>query len=354
MKKIRIAQIGAAHDHAAMIMNSIRKLSDIFEVVGYCDPEEDEVEVDAETGQRYVAGYPVPEGRSELSYQNYEGVKKYTLEELLAMDDLDAVTVETSETNLFKYAQPFAEKGIHVHMDKPGGLEYADFEKLVNTFKETGKVLHLGYMYRYNPEYLKLLEDIDAGKYGEIYSVECHMDCCHPLRKRDWLKKYKGGMMFFLGCHLVDIIYRIQGEPLEVLPMNCATETCGSAAEDYGFAVFKYPHGVSFAKTCAAEPGGFLRRQLVICGTKGTVIFEPFEGYTKEVGSSSLMTTVRVVDEDLFNWGNNGKWYDSEPFDRYDPMMESFAQLVRGEKENPYTMDYELKLYQLLLKACGR
>jgi hypothetical protein len=34
-------------------------------------------------------------------------------------------------------------------------------------------------------------------------------------------------------------------------------------------------------------------------------------------------------------------------------MMKNFAQMVRG-KENPYSYDYELKLYELLLKCCRR
>ena len=33
-------------------------------------------------------------------------------------------------------------------------------------------------------------------------------------------------------------------------------------------------------------------------------------------------------------------------------MMESFGQMVRGEKENPYTYDYELALYKLVLQCC--
>ena len=41
-------------------------------------------------------------------------------------------------------------------------------------------------------------------------------------------------------------------------------------------------------------------------------------------------------------------------FDRYDTMMSSFAEMVRGEKENPYTYDYELSLYKTVLRACGR
>lgn len=34
-------------------------------------------------------------------------------------------------------------------------------------------------------------------------------------------------------------------------------------------------------------------------------------------------------------------------------MMEGFAEIVRGEKQNPYSMDYELALYRILMKACG-
>jgi crossover junction endodeoxyribonuclease RuvC len=37
-------------------------------------------------------------------------------------------------------------------------------------------------------------------------------------------------------------------------------------------AVFQYPHGVSFVKTTDIERGGFLRRRLVVTGTKGTVV----------------------------------------------------------------------------------
>ena len=91
-----------------------------------------------------------------------------------------------------------------------------------------------------------MIEDADAGKYGDIYSVECHMSCYHKDEKRAWMANYKGGMMFFLGCHLIDLIYRIQGEPEEVIPLNTVTGINGiDRGEDYGFAVLKYKNGAS-------------------------------------------------------------------------------------------------------------
>ena len=34
-------------------------------------------------------------------------------------------------------------------------------------------------------------------------------------------------------------------------------------------------------------------------------------------------------------------------------MMAGFASIVRSERTNPYDCDYELKLYKIVLRACG-
>jgi hypothetical protein len=45
---------------------------------------------------------------------------------------------------------------------------------------------------------------------------------------------------------------------------------------------------------------------------------------------------------------------NSEIFDRYDGMMRSFAENIRGLSENQFSPDYELMLYKCIMKACGR
>ena len=141
------------------------------------------------------------------------------------------------------------------------------------------------------------------------------------------------------------------GEPEEVLPMNMPTGLDGVTAEDYGFCVLKYKNGVSFAKTCACEVGGFLRRQLVVTGSKGTYEIRPWElpcegGQTSPARWTPLTDKVRA-------WGTDvSEKLDFPPCDRYDNMMKSFAEIVRGAK-NPYTPDYELKLFRLVMKCCG-
>jgi len=329
MKKIRIAQIGTSkNSHGSPIWQGLLKEDDLFEVVGYALPENE---------------------REKFPQQMkaFEGFREMTVEEILSDPTIEAVAVETEEIYLTKYALMVAKAGKHLHMEKPGGTDLALFEELVGILKEKQLVFSLGYMYRFNTKIREALEKVQRGDLGKIYAVEAHMDCKHPAEVRQWLDNFPGGMMFFLGCHLIDLIYRIMGEPQEVIPMNCSTGFDGVTGQDYGMAVLKYPNGVSFAKTCACEPGGFRRRQLVICGEKGTIEIKPLEAYNED---GQYTVYHECFDE---NWHVDWQESRSEGEDRYDKMLRNFGEMVNG-KENPYTYDYELNLYKLVLKACGK
>ena len=329
MKKIKIAQIGTSkNSHGFQIWESLKKQSDIFEIVGYALPENEREK------------YP-----SKMKY--FEGHREMTVEEILSAPEIEAVVVETEEIYLTKYALMVAKAGKHLHMEKPGGLVLSDFEELIRILKEKNLVFSTGYVYRFNPKIKEALQKIKSGELGKIYSVEAHMSCKHSPDIRKWLEVFPGGMTFFLGCHLIDLIYRIQGEPEEIIPLSCSTGIDGISADDIGMVVFKYRNGVSFAKTCDNEQGGFLRRQLVICGEKGTIEIRPLEVPTD--GGQYTVST-ECFDSDWFKPGITAQ---SETYDRYDGMMKNFAEMVRG-KENPYTYDYELNLYKLILRSCGK
>lgn len=329
MRKIKIAQIGLnTNSHSTEIFKSLKKQNDIFEIAGYVLPENERERL--------------PQHAKAL-----EGYKELTLEEVLNDPTIEAVTIETDEIYLTKYALMAAAHHKHIHMEKPGGITLADFEKLIDTMKQTGKVFHTGYMYRYNPYVQDVMQKVKDGALGEIISVEAQMNCPHGKEVRQWLENFPGGMMFFLGCHLVDLVLQIQGAPERIVPFNTCTGVDGVTAKDFGMAVLEYPNGVSLVKTNAYERGGFLRRQLVVTGTKGTIELKPLEAY---VGDKLYTDKVECSHTD---WHTPGEASRTALFDRYDDMMASFAAMARGEKENPYTLDYELELYKTILKCCG-
>lgn len=329
MRKIKIAQIGTSrYSHGNDIFRTIKNLPEIFEIVGYALPENEREKF--------------PE-RMEI----LKDYKEMTVEEILSEPEIEAVTVETEEIYLTKYATLAAKSGKHIHCEKPGGREYEEFKNLIEIVKENKTILHFGYMYRYNPYLSKLIERVKAGEIGEVINVEAQMNCLHPKEAREWMSTFKGGMMFFLGCHLIDLILQIQGEPKNIIPLNKKSGVEGTSSEDFGMAVLEYENGFSFAKTSAVEFGGYARRQLVVSGTRGTIEVRPLE----DCGYPLLKTGYREVYDSI--WGADAPFNKTEGADRYIEMMIQFAKMVRGEKQNPYTLDYELKLYETVLKACG-
>lgn len=333
MDKIRIAQIGTSRmSHGNNIWQGLRSRPDLFEVVGYAFPENEREKFPEQTAA-------------------FEGCREMTVEEILADPSIEAVAVETEEIYLTKYALMVAKAGKHLHMEKPGGQSLADFEALIDTLRHSGKVFSTGYMYRYNPTLIRLFRQIEAGELGEILSVDAQMSCTHPADVRSWLACMQGGMLFFLGCHLIDLVYRIQGEPDSVIPLTRRTGLDGAAGEDFGMAVLAYPNGVSTVKTADVQHGGFAQRQLLVMGSKKTVVVRPLEMYSETAAGLLYTDTVEYASTD---WLDKGVFCRSEDYDRYDAMLTAFARRIRGEyEETTYTLDYELALYRLIQRCCA-
>ncbi len=333
MRKIKIAQIGMnRYSHAPEVFHTLSIHPEVFDLVGYALVE-DERETCAQK-LKWFEGYP-----------------ELTLDEILNDPTIEAVAVETDEIHLTKYAQLAAEHGKHIHMEKPGSQDLAAFERLIDTVKANGKTFHIGYMYRYNPYISEAITRAKAGELGTIYSVEAHMSRLDGAACREWFSSFKGGMMFYLGCHLIDLVLQIQGLPEEVIPVNRASGIDGIYTEDVGFAVLKYPNAVSVVRASGDEIGGGRRRQLVICGSDETLEIKPLEADVKSEKKFMLYTEKESARR------GEGKTVvrsheKSQPFQRYEDMLLAFAAMVRGEKKNPYTLEYELDLFKTILKCC--
>lgn len=324
-------------------MYALRTLPEYFEVVGVCEPDEKAKAVTM---------------ASDYLAKAYEGLEWLELEDVLSDKTLDALIIETNELDQGRMALRAAEAGFPIHMDKPGGEDLAVFEKLVETVKAKNLVFQNGYMFRYNPAMLKLFETIREGRLGDILNVEAQMS--PPRYSRGFTSSVmgymQGGMTYYLGCHLIDLMYQLKGEPLEVIPMNACTGARDTDGLDYGFVVYRYKEGPSFIKTTSAEVGGSIRRQLVVTGTKGTAIIEPLEDMTEQL-PELFCTNVVSLKLLLAKGDEQSDWetetYDYPPFGRYTNMMIDFARMVRGESQNAYTPDYELAVFKMLLKSCN-
>ena len=327
MKKIKIGQIGIGHNHGAAKAADCKRLPELFEFVGVVAPDVD---------KDYFS-------RKELDV--YKDVPFMTEEELFAIPDLDAVLIETTVPNLVPTAMRAIERGLHIHLDKPAGEDFTEFEEMLAKAKAKNLAVQMGYMYRYNPGVLYALEQIEAGKLGDIHTIDAHMSTEHKPDFKKFLSQFKGGSMYIFGCHLIDLIVKIKGKPNRVVPFNVNSGYDGLDFPDNCAAALVYDDGTCFIRTSSVEVNGWGRRQFVVCGTKGTIEIKPIE---------APMHVTEAYVPDTKSWKDvHSEVEPPKQEHRYVNMLTDFAKMINGEGENPYTYEHDLYVHKATLAACG-
>ncbi len=326
MKKIKIGQIGIGHNHGEAKMLAARKFPELFEIVGYAEEEEHWI-------------------KHRANLEGYRDLTRMSVQELLS--SCDAVLVESDVWNLTKYAKMCVDRGLHIHMDKPASGSLSDFKAVLDTAKEKKLTVQMGYMYRYNPAVRKTFELIEDGSLGEIYSINAEMSTYHPVGYKKWLTGFRGGIMYILGSHLLDLIIYMLGRPKRIVPFLKHTGLDGVDFEDNNLVVLEYEKALARIYVSSVEVNGYGHRQLMVSGSRGTVNILPIENPCVMTYSDTEIAET-YKDKKVF-----ADVEDLAPDCRYDDMMRDFYSYCVGEKENPFTYEHDYLVQEVLYEICG-
>jgi predicted dehydrogenase len=134
--------------------------------------------------------------------------------QLLAMDEIDAVSVCTPN---FLHKQPTIDAlnaGKHVLVEKPLAMNAQEGKEMVEAARKNRKKLQVGFMTRFSSQAQALKRFIDAGDMGEIYYARAQ-----ALRRRGipgwgvFIEKDKqgGGPLIDIGVHILDLTLFLMG-----------------------------------------------------------------------------------------------------------------------------------------------
>ena len=322
-KKIKIGQIGTAHAHAAGKMEALLKFPDQFDVIGIAEPDE-------ELWKR------------NKSKTEYSQLKRFSVKELLEREDLEAVAIETDVPDLLPYAEEALKAGKHIHLDKPPGRSLNKFQHVLKIAESRNLVLQMGYMFRYNPAFLFMLEVLKKGWLGDIFEIDGVMSKAMSPKSREIEGPSHGGAMMLLGCHLVDMLIAILGKPDRIAAYQRKTFPHIDDVYDNELAVFKYPKATCTIRSALVEVEGWERRQFVVCGAKGTIEIKPLEDPVLKLS----------LDEPRGQFSKGSQFVDlRNNGDRYDEQVLDFAQMIRGEKRADYSYEHDLVTQEAVLQA---
>jgi predicted dehydrogenase len=323
--RIRIGQIGTAHSHAAGKMEAVRSLPDLFEVAGINEANEQR----RKTTEKAKAF-------AELRWMSEA--------ELLGVPELRAVLVETTLEEGTPTALRAIKAGKHVHLDKPGGADHAQFKAMREEAEQRGVTVQMGYMLRYNPAFELLFRAVKDGWLGEITEVDASMGKLAADGQRAALKGYPGGGMFELGCHVIDAIVTMLGKPQRVHAFSKAMRSPADEFPDNQMAVLEYAKATATVRCNHADPFGGPRRRFFVAGTKGAMEIEPLES-----GKATLYLSEA---REGYAKGQQTIALDV-PGDRYAGEFRDLARVIREEKKFAWSATHDIAVHETALRAAG-
>jgi predicted dehydrogenase len=319
---IKVGQIGVGHAHASKL--AVYRKSPDYEVVGIAEPNEKLRS--AERGERA-----------------FKSIPWMTVEQLLALPGLQVVLIETEIRHSLDFAETCVAAGKHIHLDKPAGASLPRFQRLLDAAAKRQLMVQVGYMYRYNPAVLLLQKFIEQGWLGEVFEVHAVMSKVFDAESRQKASEYEGGVMFELGCHLVDLTVRLLGKPESITPHRQQIASSSDNLYDNMLAVLEYPKAIATIKSSAVEVEGNKRRHLVACGTEGTYHIQPLDSPAVRVALSKPRDKYVAGYQDIV----------LPKFERYAADAADMARVIRGEKDDDFSYEHELTVQTTVLKACA-
>lgn len=154
---------------------------------------------------------PMEAVRNETA--NEFGIEKQfdTLEAALEQAEFDAVVITTPTPTHLSLATRAAEHGKHVFLEKPMALNLEECDSILNITKKNKVILQLGFMRRFDPEFVAAAQRIQAGEIGTpmIIKSNTHGPGLPPPWARDL--RTSNGMLAEVNSHDWDTVRWLMG-----------------------------------------------------------------------------------------------------------------------------------------------
>ncbi len=188
----------------------------------------------------------------EHTYQNYE--------EMLTQEDLDIVSICTSNDMHYPVVMAAIEAGVDIYCEKPLALTYAQAQEMYQAAQAAGIKTGVNFSHRRTPASRMAKEIVDSGALGDIYYVSAVYAAGWPgyaERPGSWRnqrEKAGFGGMGDMGSHVIDMmrwwlssdIISVTAQMATFVPERTSVATGESmqvTTEDQGMVLARYDNG---------------------------------------------------------------------------------------------------------------
>jgi predicted dehydrogenase len=147
---------------------------------------------------------------------SHDVVAEQSLDALLARGDVDVVVVATTHDQLATVSRRAVDEGMHVLIEKPGGVSSLELESLATFARERDRIVRVGFNHRFHPSLLKARELVERDEYGSLLWIRGRYGHGgRPGYATEWRADRAvsgGGELVDQGSHLIDLVRYLVGD----------------------------------------------------------------------------------------------------------------------------------------------
>ncbi len=338
MAKIKVAVIGCGNIANAAHIPAYMKNEEV-EIKYFCDLILERAEKCVE---KYGCGTAVTDYHEFLNDPEIEAVSVCTHNDFHSIITID-----------------FLKAGKHVMCEKPAARILSEALEMQKVAHETGKILNIGVVNRFNTYVMKIRELIESGELGEVYHVYASFRSHRsiPGIGGDFTIKAKagGGSLIDWGVHFIDLVLYCCGDPK---PLTASGEAFCKLGKD----IKNYTYTSMWAEDTKDENGIYDVDDSVvgIVRTEGPVV--SFNGaWAQNIGEREMFIDfmgdkagIRLqYCSDFQLWSvKNGMLTEtkvsSKTTDMYENEINDFIRCIKTGDKNQQYIDYAVETSKIL------
>jgi UDP-N-acetyl-2-amino-2-deoxyglucuronate dehydrogenase len=224
-----------------------------------------------------------------------------SLDEVLARDDIDVVSILTPNATHSVLGQQVAAAGKHCLVEKPPDMTLEKADALIAAFDKSGTKLAVCLNCRFRKALVPMKKALAEGRFGTMLAGDCYMKWFRPqdyYQSAAWRssREHGAGVTVQQAFHYYDLLLYLMGPVKRVWARMENLGHPGVPVEDNTIALLEYAsgaRGVMQAST-AMFPGTDLRIELN--GTQGTAVLvgERLEKFTFKDATSEDAAALEI------------------------------------------------------------
>jgi UDP-N-acetylglucosamine 3-dehydrogenase len=170
--------------------------------------------------------------------------------ELLARDDISAVSICTPAWTHKEIAVAAARAGKHILCEKPMARTVEECDAMIEAARQAGVKLAIGFMKRANPGFERIKQILDDGLIGQPYHLDVHWNLYFPPGSQESKSfsedtRVGGGVLLDNATHYIDTFRWWLGSEVETVIAETSKVVPGRAFEDEATAILRFENGAT-------------------------------------------------------------------------------------------------------------